>query len=431
MNSIFKNLIMCCIIIISFNNIYSTQESYPHKDKKFLIISDINQNRIGGTEKVIKEIKTRLEKKGLNVFVLDFSQVSTFTIPGMSDEKSVYPWRIRKELESLIQDFNPDYILIIPLGIMSFVAGNYCYKKKIPFSVFCSVRMPQLCKSLLHIPTKITTYFMNKFLSKASIIFVPTQSFADELYAQNLQNIVVWPHGVDTEFFKLPNQAQKEEARIKCNLENCQRPIYLFVGRLTKIKNLEAFLDLNIPGTKVVVGNENVGYSLKSLQAKYPQAIFPGPKIGQELLDYYASADIFIFPSKIDAFGLVILEALASGLPLVAFDVCGPRDIAPTGCNVSYLAHDNAQLQQCASQAWSDLSNGYITPEQCNTYAQKFSWDDAVNSLVQNAVQIQDKNQLSSQQIQTSHAGFINTVLKGATALRLQFANIVNKFFKK
>lgn len=397
MNKALKLFITFLVSVIFYHNAFFCAEHHPYEKKKILIISDILQERIGGTEKVIKEIKTRLKRKGLDIFVLDFSQVSTFTIPGMSDERSVYPWRIKKEVATIIQNYRPDYILIVPLGIMSFAAGNYCHENNIPFSVFCSVRMPQLCQSLLHLPTWITTYFINKFLAKASTIFVPTQSFANELSIQKINNIVVWPHGIDTDVFKLPTLEQKDAARIKCKLGSCQRPLYLFVGRLTKIKNLEAFLDLTIPGTKIVVGNENVGYSIKSLQKKYPQAIFVGPQVGQDLLNYYACADIFVFPSKVDAFGLVILEALAMGLPLVAFDVCGPRDIAPSGCNVSYLAQNNDQLEKKALEAWSDLKSGSITSEQCNAYVQKFSWDDAVNSLLAHLVPINGISNLISQ----------------------------------
>ena len=255
--------------------------------------------------------------------------------------------------------------------------------------------MPELIKSLFGFPIRISRYFINSFLAKATNILVPTPSFAQELIAQGLKNVFTWPHGIDTGIFTLPTATEKEIATQACNLQHRERPFYLFVGRITKAKNLKAFLDLDLPGTKILVGEENIGYSLETLKKQYPQAVFPGLKQGQELLNYYQCSDIFVFPSKIDSFGLVLLEALACGLPIVGFNTFGPGDVAPISSGISYLADVNGSLQTQALQAWYDLQNNIVTPDLCHSYAEQFSWETATDNLLEHLTLI-DESLLSN-----------------------------------
>lgn len=382
-----KQIFYIICFMFCFRNC-TLQAGKPHKNKRLLIISDIYEKKIGGTEKVISELKVNLVKMGLTVFLLDFSKISTFIIPGTSGEAAPYPWRVKSEIAKIIKVFCPDYIFIVPLGIMSYMAGSYCFTNNIPFTIFYSVRMPELCKTLFSIPTCIMRYFVNPFLSKASNILVPTQSFRDELHKQGIKNVFAWPHGVDLQRFNVPTPDEKRLATQTCGLQAFERPFYLFVGHLSKAKNLDAFLNLNVPGTKIVVGDENVGFKLNDLRKKYPHVIFPGAKLGSDLLNYYKCADIFLFPSKADSFGLVLLEALASGLPIVGFNTCGPRDVVPRGCSVSYLADDDLELQKLAIKAWQDLEQGIVTPSKCRKYAEQFSWEAATEHLLEKLVQI-------------------------------------------
>jgi glycosyltransferase involved in cell wall biosynthesis len=131
-----------------------------------------------------------------------------------------------------------------------------------------------------------------------------------------------------------------------------------------------------------------MGYSIPELQKQHPDIIITGPKRGKDLINYYHSADIFLFTSKNDSFGLVLLEALASGLPIVGFNTYGPRDVVPKGTGVSYLADKDEELQTCAVKAWEDLQNGLITHQQCRDYAAQFSWDVAVDKLLLSLTQI-------------------------------------------
>lgn len=382
-----KKLFMAAAIALALTGkLYSLPTDY--EGKKVLIIADIHEEHVGGTENVVLEIKKRLIQKGLIVSVIDFSAVPTFQIPGAAGEPCPYPWSIKSDIAALIHQINPNYILIIPLGIMSYKAGAYCYEHHIPFTVFCSVRMPELVNSLFSFPLGISRYFVNGFLAKASNVLVPTLSFEKELRQQGLTNVFTWPHGVDTEKFTLPTEEEKKQATIACNLENKPRPFYLFVGRITKAKNLEAFLNLDIPGTKILVGSEDIGYSLETLKKRFPDAVFPGLKQGKELLSYYQCSDIFVFPSKIDSFGLVLLEALACGLPIVGFDTFGPTDVVPSTSGVSYLANVDDTLQEQAIKAWHDIQNNRVTPLQCRMYSEQFSWDTATDSLLNRLIAI-------------------------------------------
>jgi glycosyltransferase involved in cell wall biosynthesis len=412
-----KKLFMAATIALALTGkLYSLPTDY--EGKKVLIIADISQAHVGGTENVVLEIKKRLIQRGLIVSVVDFSAVPTFQIPGAAGESCPYPWSIKSDIATLIHKINPNYILIIPLGIMAYKAGAYCYEHHIPFTVFCSVRMPELVNSLFYFPLSISRYFVNGFLAKASNILVPTLSFEKELQQQGLTTIFTWPHGVDTEKFTLPTEDEKKQATIACNLENKPRPFYLFVGRITKAKNLEAFLNLDIPGTKILVGGENIGYSLDTLKKRFPDAVFPGLKQGKELLNYYQCSDIFVFPSKIDSFGLVLLEALACGLPIVGFNTFGPTDVVPSASGVSYLANVNDTLQEQAVKAWHDIQNNRVTPLQCRMYAEQFSWDTATDSLLDRLIAIDasvlDQAQ-KAQKTENDHWTRKSTILKGTS----------------
>src|SRR6201999_4472610 len=151
-------------------------------------------------------------------------------------------------------------------------------------------------------------------------VMAATPALAGELRERGFRNVVLWPRGVDTGHFH-PRPVDL----------GLPRPVFLCVGRVAVEKNLEAFLELDLPGTKLIVGD---GPALTALAAKYPQAVFLGARQGEALAEAYAGADVFVFPSRTDTFGLVLLEALASGLPVAAFPVTGPLDVigsAPVG----------------------------------------------------------------------------------------------------
>ena len=201
---------------------------------------------------------------------------------------------------------------------------------------------------------------------------VPTPSMVEELRFRKFINLVAWTRGVDTELFD-------PEKRIAEGAENdpfrgLPRPIFLNVGRVAVEKNIEAFAELDLPGSKVIVGD---GPQLEELKRNYPNVAFLGGKFADELATIYASADVFVFPSLTDTFGLVVLEAMASGLPVAAYDATGPRDVIP-GSNAGTITPVGGDLAQGARDC---LALGRQT---CRAYAETYSWKACAEAFIEN-----------------------------------------------
>jgi glycosyltransferase involved in cell wall biosynthesis len=210
-----------------------------------------------------------------------------------------------------------------------------------------------------------------------------TPALASELRSRGFRNVVLWPRGVDSSLF--------HPRAVDLGLP---RPIFLSVGRVAVEKNLEAFLDLNLPGTKVIVGD---GPARAALAQKYPQAVFLGAKQGEALAKAYAAADVFVFPSRTDTFGLVLLEALASGLPVAAFPVAGPRDVigtAPVGS-----LHDDLQVACLAALN--------IAPQNCLAFAATHGWEASARAFVDNITDVRIDRQGDSVPFEVDQPRFV------------------------
>jgi glycosyltransferase involved in cell wall biosynthesis len=202
---------------------------------------------------------------------------------------------------------------------------------------------------------------MKWFHKPSRAIMTATKSLRDELRAQGFDNVVTWTRGIDTDLF---------HPREKL-FQDLPRPLFMYVGRVAVEKNIKAFLDLDLPGSKVVVGD---GPQLEQLKKEYEDATFVGMKEGDELAAHYASADVFVFPSLTDTFGLVLLEALASGVPVAAYPVTGPKDVigdAPVG------KLDTDLKSACLEALKAD-------PVTCREYALNFSWDACTHMFLDN-----------------------------------------------
>jgi glycosyltransferase involved in cell wall biosynthesis len=194
---------------------------------------------------------------------------------------------------------------------------------------------------------------------------VATRSIADDLSARGFRNIRHWSRGVDLDLFR------PRPGELPTTLRDLPRPIHLYVGRVAVEKNIEAFLALDLPGTKLVVGD---GPQRAALQRRFPKTVFVGAKQGTDLAQHYAAADVFVFPSLTDTFGLVVLEALASGVPVAAFPVAGPRDVLG-GSGAGALDWD---LGRAVRQALS------VPAALCRAHAETFSWQAATSQFLTN-----------------------------------------------
>jgi glycosyltransferase involved in cell wall biosynthesis len=232
------------------------------------------------------------------------------------------------------------------------------------FTTSFHTRFPEYISARLPIPESWVWAWLRRFHDLSQAVMAATPALASELRSRGFRNVVLWPRGVDTSLFH-PRDFDLA----------LPRPIFLSVGRVAVEKNLGAFLDLDLPGTKVVVGD---GPARAALQRSYPQAVFLGAMQGERLAQAYASADVFVFPSKTDTFGLVLLEALASGVPVAAYPVTGPRDVigdAPVGVLNNDL--------RAACLAALDIS-----PDACLEFASTQTWEASARSFIDNVARV-------------------------------------------
>ena len=223
----------------------------------------------------------------------------------------------KRGVANRLDRFDPQAVHIATEGPIGWAARAWCLKRKIPFTTSFHTRFPDYVSVRTGIPADWVWIVMRCFHGAAAATMAVTPNLSDELISRRIQPVHHWPLGVDLAQFSPDAPAHPDMARL-------QRPIQLYVGRVAIEKNLEAFLDTQVPGTKVIVGD---GPALEQLNRNYPGAVFLGAKHGADLASAYASADVFVFPSLTDTFGLVNIEALASGLPVAAFPGRGPIDI--------------------------------------------------------------------------------------------------------
>ncbi|MEM1212595.1 MAG: glycosyltransferase family 1 protein [Planctomycetota bacterium] len=265
-----------------------------------------------------------------------------------------------------LDDFAPDAIHIATEGPIGRAARKYCLKRNLPFTTSYHTQFPYYLKSYFGVPRKWTYRFIRWFHGKAQTTLVPTKTIGDELNTNGLNNITVWSRGVDTDLFK-PYE--------KTLYADLPRPIFLYAGRVALEKNIEAFIALDLPGSKVIVGD---GPVRKSLESKYPGNHWAGYQHGEDLARHYASADVFVFPSRTDTFGVVLLEANACGLPTAAYPVTGPIDVVQNG-TTGVLDEDLGK----AATACLELN-----PEDCLDYARSNSWERCAQTVLDSVAPI-------------------------------------------
>jgi glycosyltransferase involved in cell wall biosynthesis len=231
----------------------------------------------------------------------------------------------------------------------------------LPFTTCYHTKFPEFAAALLSIPPSWCFGPLRRFHNEANGVMVATRSLEAELRLQGFQRLMPWTRGVDTDLFR-PRDIR---------LFGRDEPVLLYVGRISKEKNIEAFLDLDLPGKKVVVGP---GPHLEALRRGYPDVLFTGPKADLELALHYASADVFVFPSQTDTFGLVILEAMASGLPVAAYPVTGPIDVVTHG--VSGVLDEDLGRAALAAFALDDAN--------ARASAVQYSWANAARLFLEN-----------------------------------------------
>lgn len=305
---------------------------------KMLIISDAWHPQINGVVRTYEYMIPELEKAGHEVKVIGPSDFPVhLPMPGYREiELALFAAR---QLRKMMTDFNSDSIHIATEGPLGLAARRHCIKNKIPFTTAYHTQFPDyVAKRVQAIARKGGTAtkramikWIKGFHNPSAAVMVATPTLEEELRSWNFRApLRRLTRGVVTDIF------HHEGPRA---LQDLPKPVALYVGRVAIEKNIGAFLEMEWSGSKVVVGG---GPGLEDMKRKYPGAHFTGPKTGHDLAAHYRGADVFVFPSKTDTFGLVITEALACGLPVAGYDVMGPRDIVTAPALGALTANDLA-----------------------------------------------------------------------------------------
>ncbi|MEO5573385.1 MAG: glycosyltransferase family 1 protein [Gammaproteobacteria bacterium] len=316
---------------------------------KIAIVTDAWFPQINGVVTTLSKTQQELSKLGHETLVISPNEFRSFPCPTYPEIKlSLAP---AKKLGQMMQAFQPDAVHIATEGPLGLAARGWCLKQKLPFTTSFHTRFPEYVKLRFHIPLKITYAFLRWFHSAAQKTMVATAALKSELEQRGMKNLVLWSRGVDAQLFRPHPKSFLTDAR----------PIFIYMGRVAVEKNIEAYLKLDLPGTQYVVGD---GPALDEMKQRYPKVNFTGFKKNEDLVRFIAAADVFVFPSRTDTFGLVIIEALACGVPVAAYPVRGPLDIIEQGVT-GYL---NEDLKQAALQALT------LDGSKCRASALNYSW---------------------------------------------------------
>jgi glycosyltransferase involved in cell wall biosynthesis len=316
---------------------------------RILIATDAWKPQVNGVVNTYVNLEREAANAGFELSFLTPGEFRTVPLPSYSEIRLALIWP--SDARKRVERDRPDCIHVATEGPIGLAMRSFCLSAGRRFTTSYHTRFPEYVAARVPIPLSWGYRFERWFHNAGAGVLAASRSLCEELTAQGINNVQLWSRGVDLELFK-PRAVDRF---------GLPRPIFLYAGRVAIEKNLDAFLSLDLPGTKAVVGG---GPQLEELKANYPGVVFTGPKFGQDLAEHYASADVFVFPSLTDTFGNVLLEALACGVPVAAYNVMGPKDVVTNG-SVGILA-DN--LKDAALAALPLDRNA------CRNYAGQFSW---------------------------------------------------------
>ena len=326
---------------------------------RILLATDAWPPQVNGVVRTLAHLIAELERLGHSATVLHPGLFKTIPCPGYAEIRLAL--RPGRRIGAMIEAAQPDAVHIVTEGPIGLAARRWCLRHDFAFTTAFHTRFPEYLAERFLLPAGVTYAALRRFHAPARGVMVATPSVARALASRGFANVRPWTRGVDHERFN-PSQ--------RTNDLGLKRPVFLSVGRIAVEKNLAAFLALDLPGSKAVVGE---GPQLPELKRRFPDAHFLGRRENGALAQLYASADVFVFPSRTDTFGLVMLEALASGLPVAAYPAPGPIDvIGDSGAGVL-----DPDLRSAALAALS------ISREHCRTYALRFTWPECARQFLE------------------------------------------------
>ena len=325
---------------------------------RIALVTDAWKPQVNGVVRTLSRVVEGVRDLGHEPLVVAPDTFRTVPCPTYSEIRlALWPFG---GVRRMLDDFAPEAIHIATEGPLGLAARRYCLRKGLPFTTSYHTRFPEYVTARTKLPVAWGYAAQRHFHKPAERIMVTTPTLEQEMIARRFPPPVIWSRGVDTDLFR-PRETDL--------LDHLPRPIFTYVGRVAVEKNLEAFLDLDLPGSKVIIGD---GPQRGALESRYPGVQFLGKKYGEDLAAHYAASDVFVFPSKTDTFGLVLLEALASGLPVAAYPVPGPKDVL-NGHPVGVLDHDLKAAAEAAAE---------IPAERCRDYALGFSWTNCAREFL-------------------------------------------------
>ena len=337
---------------------------------RIAIATDAWLPQVNGVVRTMTETVNRLKSRGHTVEVIAPDRFTTIPCPGYAEIRLALAPRfgVRKALHAMA----PDIVHIATEGPIGWSARAWCLAHDVPFTSAFHTRFPDYLAVRTGLSPEWFWPIMRMFHKPSRAVLTATRGLMDELSVRGIPNTRLWSRGIDHGLF----HGDQPDHPLLANLP---KPVMISVGRVSVEKNLEAFLSAEVAGSKVVIGD---GPALSDLRIKYPNAIFLGTLKGTELASAYATADVFVFPSRTDTFGLVMIEALASGLPVAAFPVPGPLDIiGPDGRGPwSELSRPIGSLSDDLSSAIQNALS--VRKADAAAYAQRFDWDQCTDQFI-------------------------------------------------
>jgi glycosyltransferase involved in cell wall biosynthesis len=337
----------------------------PLSGIRLLIATDAWEPQVNGVVKTLQKTIELLRQGGAEVSLIEPTQFRSFPCPGYPQIPLALP--PPRRIAEKTTRFDPTHIHIATEGPIGWMMRRHCLRNGLAFSSAYHTRFPEYTRERFPVPLAWTYALMRRFHNAGKCTLVTTASMQADLARRGFRHLRPWSRGVDLTLF---SEAAKTTA-----FDDLKRPILLSVGRIAPEKNLSAFLAADCPGTKVVIGD---GPDREKLSRRFPTAVFLGARSHRELAPYYAAADVFVFPSRTDTFGLVMVEAMACGLPVAAYPVPGPIDVI--GQSGAGALHEDIGQAICTALS--------IDRSICRRHAMTFRWEAATEQFVDGLVPV-------------------------------------------